>query len=261
MKQTQAKKFQFFFMISILVWAWAVGVRADEVDNKMDNNDSGDFIHERTYVGGLATYTGIDNGGDFTGLNTMTYGSAAPYEIELIPTISQNVGFAVLLGRREGAWAAEISYWNSNHSATFNNGGITYQGTATYQSINLDFKHYFFTQFPTQPFISVGLSLPWLVVQNGSIYGSVPPPSTGDGLSDATYTGIGFNLGAGLEIYMGQNFSIVGSITERWAGYGDVLGYNRVHEVPQLNGTDITLQASGLNFGLGATIAFADPLF
>jgi hypothetical protein len=257
MKQTQSKQFQFFFMISILVWAWAAGVRADDEDN-------GDFIPERTYIGGLATYGGIDNGGDFTGQNTMTYGSSAPYEIELIPTISQNVGFAVLLGRREGAWAAEISYWNSNHSASYNNGGITYQGTATYQSINLDFKHYFFTQFPTQPFISVGLSLPWLVVQNGSLYGpyaSPPYPPNTYSSSDATYTGIGFNLGAGLEIYMGKSFSIVGSITERWAGYGDVLGYNRVHETPQLNGNDITLQASGLNFGVGATVAFADPIF
>jgi hypothetical protein len=256
MKLTQSKQVQFFLMVSILVWAGAAGVRAEDEDN-------GDFIHERTYIGGFATYAGIDNGGDFNGTLAGTYGSAAPFEADLIPTISQNVGFAVLLGRREGPWAAEVSYWNSNHSATFNNGNITYQGTATYQSINLDFKRYIFTQFPTQPFISMGISFPWLVVNDGSLYGPLPAPYPANSFfqSNATYTGIGFNLGAGLEIYLGQNFSIVGSLTERWAGYGDILGYNRVHEVPQINGTDVTLQSSGLNFEVGGTFAFADPIF
>ena len=244
MKPTQSKNFQFFLVISIMVWAWAAGVRAEETDN-------GDFVQERTYVGGFGTYTAIDKAGDFTGTEAFTF-VGSPSDTNLIPSLSQNVGFAVMLGRREGPWAVEVSYWRSDHTASVTFGGTNFQDTATYHSINIDFKRYLFTQFPTQPFFSVGLSLPWIVVHNGSSIGS-PPTEIGDD----TLSGIGFNLGAGLEIYLGQNFSLIGSATERWAGYGDILGVNRTDETPQTpNGNDETLQASGLNFAVGATFGF-----
>src|SRR5580692_6431722 len=126
-----------------------------------------DYLHSRTYVGVVATSVSVGTGGEFSGLNYSRIDAPA-YEVDLIPAISQNFGYGVLIGHREEAWAGELSFWQSNHNATFGPGTINsslgsvdltqkYQGLATYNSVNVDFKRYFFTEQQLQPFLGLGV--------------------------------------------------------------------------------------------------------
>ncbi|HJT24146.1 MAG TPA: hypothetical protein VJ873_06190, partial [bacterium] len=186
------------------VWA------ADEED--LDTTNFGvkktDFIKQRSYIGVVGVSADIDQWGDFNGRNFFTFNGAstvASSETDIIPSITRQFGWGVLLGHRDGSWAGEISFWRSDHTATFVAAGpTTITNPASLQAINIDFKRYFFTQFPTQPFVSLGVSFPWLWVQNGSYLGT----ST----NDETISGIGLNLGAGMELYLDNGFSIVGGL-------------------------------------------------
>src|SRR5580658_9308540 len=80
-----------------------------------------DYLHSRTYVGVVATSVSVGTGGEFSGLNYSRIDAPA-YEVDLIPAISQNFGYGVLIGHREEAWAGELSFWQSNHDATFGPG-------------------------------------------------------------------------------------------------------------------------------------------
>jgi hypothetical protein len=212
-----------------------------------------DFIKSRTYIGGFASLTNIDSGGDFNG--GWGFSTASGDEIDLIPTIDRNFGFGVLAGHREGAYAAEVSYWRTDHNATWGPNmffATTSYGTASFQSLNVDFKRYLFTQLATQPYFSLGLSFPWLVTHQASAW------NTGSGyvFSDSTIAGIGFNFGVGLEIYLGSNYSIFGNIVQRWAGYNQINGALKQPFTTQFNGQDVNLEGDGINFSVGATFGF-----
>ncbi|HEY5037703.1 MAG TPA: hypothetical protein VIJ93_01370 [bacterium] len=213
---------------------------------------SDDFIKYRTYVGGFGLYTGIDSTNHVNGFNGNVFitSVASPKEIDLLPSISQNFGFGGLVGQREGPYALEVSYWRSSHNASWTDNITTYSGTASYQSLNVDFKRYLFTQVPTQPFFELGVSFPWLVFKDAS--------SDQSGfIGDFSLSGVGINLGVGMEIYLGNGFSIMGSALQRWSGYTDMVGVQQQHTNFQLDGyKNLNVEGNGLNFLVGATMGF-----
>jgi hypothetical protein len=219
-----------------------------------------DLIKSRTYLGCFGTSSTVDGGGNeelsFNGLSGIVNRPGDPLELTLVPTVSRNFGFGVLVGHREGAYAAEVSYWRSCHDSTWAGimppiPPITFYGTSLYQSFNLDLKRYLFTQFPTQPFINLGISFPWLIFQKASCDES---GRTGD----ASYGGVGCNLGAGLEIYLGDHFSIMGAAIQRFTGFNSVSGiYQQQGQAIQWqNYSNLTIEGDGFNFMLGATVGF-----
>ena len=234
-----------------------------------------DFIKSRTYIGGIGISSTIDQWGDFTGVNafsslpvtTVSIGGAGSVtnvsnpEVNFIPTINRNYGFGAMVGHREGPWAAEISYWRSDHTANFyyisSSGPATFTTPARLEALNLDFKRYFFTQYPAQPFVSVGFSFPWLWVRQGS---SIYDPSftTVQGSNDETISGIGFNVGAGLEIYIGNGFSLIGGAYETWTSYDQINGASKIPLNTLYwdnNPADISsIGGNGLNLYVGTTI-------
>lgn len=228
-----------------------------------------DFIKSRTYIGGIGISSTIDQWGDFNGVNRFTSASATTVsggvsyvsdtEVDLIPTIQRNFGFGALVGHREGPWAVEVSYWRSDHTATFYfSGPATFTTPARLETINLDFKRYFFTLLPTQPFISFGFSFPWLWVRQGS-YLFDPSVTTQLGSNDETISGIGFNVGTGLEIYLGDGFSLIGGAYETWTSFDQINGVSKI-PLTQLyfdnNPSNIgSLAGNGLNLYVGTTIA------
>ncbi len=195
-----------------------------------------DYLHSRTYVGLVATSVSVNTNGEFSGLNYSRI-DYPYYEVDLIPAISQNFGYGVLIGHREEAWAGELSFWQSNHNATFGPGTITspsggsvdltqqYKQTATYNSVNIDFKRYFFTEQQLQPFLNLGVSFPWIVVNDAAIdgYGNI---------GNLTLAGLGLNLGIGAEYYLTPNLSLVAGAYERWASFDEFRGsqpqYNQI---------------------------------
>lgn len=218
------------------------------------DDDTADYIKSRTYVGGLGIYTNIDGGGFFNGASAFQFNGNV--EVDLIPAIDRNFGFGVLVGHREGPYAGEVSFWRTDHNGTWGPFPPVFptvaNGVVCYQSFNIDFKRYLFTHLPSQPFFSVGVSFPWLVARQAS-----GENSTGAyRFADMSISGVGVNLAAGMEFYVGNDYSFVGGVQHRWAGFSQITGALKQNFTTQLNGADINLDGNGLNFFAGATIGF-----
>lgn len=186
------------------------------------------------YVGVTVPYNTI--GGDFDGETALI----APGEVILVPKVESNYGWGILIGGRGPSSAIELSYLRSTHDVTW----LGAKGEADYNMVNLDFKGFFLADKPTQPYLLLGLCFPWLVVKDASadVYGDV---------GDATFKGIGLNLGGGLAYYLHPKVSISGGVIYRWISYGSAEG---------VSGTDRDMEdrlgGSGLNFNVMTTFTF-----
>jgi hypothetical protein len=235
---------------ALLLLFTPIGLRADESD------DINQFIYGRTYFGVVGT--SISQSG--TGFGTATLINQQQYEITLAPSIAQNYGWGAYIGRREGFYAAEVSFWQSVHQASWNgnypvNGqgstpfGKTLESSATLNSINIDFKRYFLTDLSLQPFLALGVNIPWLVVDNASENTSA--------FGNAVFEGIGFDLGAGAEFYFDSTFSIVGGFYQKWSGFGQYKGVNNVDEqIQNAVGSPSSFTTNGFDFYIGTTVGF-----
>jgi hypothetical protein len=242
-----------------------------QVFAQYDDLGSPDFIKSRTYIGVMGISSTIDQWGDFgngpgsTYLEQVTSGGATEVEADFVPSIERNFGFGVLIGHREGPWACEVSFYRSDHTSTYvesiNNSfsPVTVTTPASLQSIDINFKRYFFTQLPTQPFINIGFSFPWLWVRQASY---VAPPTLDSYYwrDDETYSGIGFDLGAGLEIYMDNDFSLLGGVFQRWGGFQQVNGGfktpGQIHFDSNFSDPPGSMEGDGLTLYVGTTFGF-----
>lgn len=237
------------------VWGFSLCAGALLADNPND------YIHTRTYVGVIGTSVSVSNSGLFSGEN---YGRAdfPAYEVYLLPSLQQNFGYGFLLGHREDAYAVELSYWASNHTALFgpatlnfpqnpppSTGISQYEGSATYQSINVDFKRYFFTEQNIQPFVNFGVGFPWINIANADMdaYGDV---------NSVTLAGLAFDFGLGLDYYLDPHFALQFTVIQRFASFSQFSGvtqqYNVVNQSPGATSQD----GSGLLFSLGTSVGF-----
>ena len=202
----------------------------------------------------MGTSVSISKDGEFTGSHYSRVDD--PYEMTVIPSLDQNFGFGGLFGHREEAYALEISYWQSNHLASFGPATLsgpwgtqyfsgTAQEIAVYHSVNVDFKRYFLTELQLQPFASLGVCFPWIDIPNASAN------STTGGFGNATVAGLGLDLGIGAEYYLTPNISFTAGAYERWASFDQFKGlagqYGQIGNSPSDDG-------SGLTFAVGATI-------
>lgn len=223
------------------------------------DQNPGDYLHTRTYIGLVGTSISVNNTGEFTG---QTYSrSNTPYEVILIPSIAQNFGFGLLAGHREEAYAMELSYQQSNHTASFGPASLgsvsgssssfssAVQDSAVYYAVNVDFKRYFLTELQLQPFIDVGVSFPWIVVSNAAEDGS-------GNVGSATFAGLGMNLGIGAEYYLTPNISFVGGVHQRWASFDQFKGFASQFANLAQYGSNTSNEGSGLNFTVGTTLGF-----
>lgn len=224
-----------------------------------DEENPGDYLHSRTYIGVEGTSVSVDNSGLLTGLNYSRVDN--PYEIDILPALDQNFGFGLLVGHREEAWAVEVSYWQSNHNATFgpgvvnseSGGSVTFtqqfQDTAVYNSINVDFKRYFLTELQIQPFVDLGVSFPWLVVNNAAAdaYGDI---------SSLTLAGLGLNLGVGAEYYFAPEISVFAGGYRRWTSFDEFKGLQTQYNQLAQYGTQTSDAANGWAFAIGTTLGF-----
>src|ERR1700679_4075718 len=131
-------------LLSILCFGATFKAWADDEVETYDMPESHDFIQHRTYVGFFGTSADIDNNNDFNGYIgfltapvSLSTGGFALQELEYVPTINRNFGFAGMVGHREGPWAIELSYWYSNHTASvYTAGPTTFTTSAIYTTIN-----------------------------------------------------------------------------------------------------------------------------
>jgi hypothetical protein len=228
------------------------------------DGNPGDYLHSRTYVGVVGTSISVSNTGLFSGQN---YSAANPpsnlpaYDLGIIPSLSQAFGWGIYAGHREEAYALEVSFWQSNHNATFGPGVISssygspttltgsYAGTAIYNSINVDFKRYFLTDLQLQPFLDLGVSFPWITINDADIdiHGNPWP---------LTLEGVGLNLGIGVEYYITPNFSLIAGAYQRWVSFSQYQGSQQQANPLSLYETNSSEDGSGLNFTIGTSVGF-----
>jgi hypothetical protein len=279
----------FATLLTILCLGASFNAWADDDDiETYGMPQSHDFIQHRTYIGFFGTSADIDNNNDFSGYEgfltfpvSLTGGGFSNVELDYIPTINRNFGFGGLVGHREGPWAVELSYWYSNHTASVYStdalgNPITFTTSGVYTTINIDIKRYFFTTFPIQPFIDLGFNFAYLSSHNTSELFSY---DSADGLfdeyvwsGDQTDTGYGLNLGIGGELYLGDGFSMVGGVVQRFTTFQQINGVTKSNltpdpgDLPLPGGTNSTtnsispglnqgsLEGNGLNIYLGMTV-------
>jgi hypothetical protein len=148
---------------------------------------TGGFARESVYVGVAGMF-------DFT-LDGVTFDGSTYYEAEttgelfILPKLDKQNLVRYLVGFRARPFALEFSYDRTRHDATF----LDLKGDAVVQAVNVDAKFFWLTDGRVQPHGVVGMSFPWLTVEDGSLL----EPDQGD----ATFRGEGLNLEAGVTVF------------------------------------------------------------
>lgn len=147
---------------------------------------------EGIYFGLMADRTAI--GGDFKG----TSGLVSPNDVILLPEIEQGLGLGFILGMKIGpSLGFEISYLSSDRDAVWRSIPFNVE----YSVLNLDILYYLKSGIPVEVYGILGMAVPDILVKRGSV-------GNNSQIGDVTYSGIGFNFGAGLDYYLNKNFSL-----------------------------------------------------
>lgn len=86
-------------------------------------------------------------------------------DIILVPEIENGYGWGLVFGNKTGNGATEIAYMRSEHDVTW----LGFKGDATLQHVDINWKRYFRTEKPVQPYLQFGwLPCSWLVVKDAS---------------------------------------------------------------------------------------------
>ena len=125
---------------------------------------------------------------------------------------------------------------------------------AVYNSIEINGKSFLLKKFPLQPYISLGISVPWLTVRDGSEFEGAR--------MNASYIGIGVQAGAGFVVDITRHIFVSGGGGARVLGYYYASGEGKGRDITELrNGYDGPawknwLRSSTLEvaFGLGIVL-------
>ena len=187
------------------------------------------------YAGLGAAYNTIN--GDFDG-NAGLQGSS---DIIILPDISNAFGFDLFAGYGVGdRWAIELDLMNSEHDGTW--GGMN--GTINYTSFSVNWKYSFDVTGTAQPYVLFGLSSNVLIIKQGA-----EDTATGQ-VGDATLSGTGLNIGAGVDTYLSPRVSLSVGTVYRYVEYTHAEGVNNSGTID--NGID----GSGLSFLLTTAFHF-----
>ncbi len=221
MRSILSKKVGFWTVVLLSTLSISTGVLAQDTS----------YVKEGVYVGFNLTFNTIS--GDFDGNSLL----ASATEIILIPKVESSVGFGALVGMRFKKGALELSYQKSEHDATW----LGTKGTVAYNAIDIDFKIYPSVESQMQPYLLLGMGIPWLVVHDGA--------ATFAAVGDATLRGLGFNIGGGISYYLQPTICVNGGVIYRWISYSTATGVSGVSNTIQdgLGGSGLTLKA-GVTF-------------
>jgi len=180
--------------------------------------------------------------GDLSGDLTLWHFDKAFFIPKMENTFGLSLGFGY---RREGGlW--EFAVVRASPSILLDGRS----GRASYYDLEINGWGFPWKDAAVQPYYLLGLCFPWLVVQDGS--------RLEHAVNDATYTGLGLNLGAGLLINLGQSLFLSGGIKYRYVGFFYVNGGGKGRDI-----TDLTVGHGGPQWGkwlrapsLGVTFHF-----
>ncbi|MFT5050601.1 MAG: hypothetical protein ACI8QZ_002003 [Chlamydiales bacterium] len=161
------------------------------------------------YVAGLLLRAKIGDE-DFDGMGVISGGGSS----EIMPTADDGTGTGWAIGIRRDNRSMEFNYTSADHEgAHVSRSGVVDSTSDTY---NLDFRFHFNAQKRFQPHVLLGIGVGCLTVHGGSI---------GLGRQEnATYTGLGANLGVGASYYATDALSVAFDLGYRLQSYASVDG-------------------------------------
>jgi outer membrane protein W len=187
------------------------------------------------YMGIGAAYNTIH--GDFNGAG----GLVGTTEIIILPAIDNALGIDLHAGYGiTDAWAVELDIIASDHSGNWQ--GL--KGDVYFTSFSINGKYNFQSSTKIQPYLMFGLSGNTLVINDGAtgLY-------TG-AVGDATLSGSGVNLGAGIENYIAEHLSLSLGLLYR------VVEYDQAEGVGASGTIDNAVDGSGFSLLLTTTYHF-----
>ena len=158
-------------------------------------------------------------GGDLDGKLVLWHFEKAFFSPRLDPATGLGVGFGV----KHAGWLWEMGYVQSRHGADLPDRTTR----AAYHSLEMNGKSFLFPELFFHPYISLGISVPWLTVRDGSEFRGVR--------TDASYIGIGLNLGAGLLADISRRVFISGGAGWRVLGYYYASGEGKGRDITELH--------------------------
>lgn len=164
---------------------------------------------EGFFLGAGTAYNSIK--GEFDG----TGGLKNDTEVIILPSVDNAFGIDFCGGYGiNDRWAVELNLMSSGHNGTWQ--GLT--GKVSFTSFSINGKYTFSSSGAAQPYVLFGISNNRLLIKKGA---SVI--ATGE-VDDAELTGIGFNLGTGVDVYVSPHVSLNPGIMLRYVEYTSAAG-------------------------------------
>lgn len=138
------------------------------------------------------------------------------------PRLESAPGLGIGIGVKHAGWLWELGYVRSSHTAELPDR----MSRAVYHSLEINGKSFLLKKFPLQPYVSLGISVPWLTVSDGSEFRGV---RTG-----ASYIGIGVQAGAGFLADITRLFFVSGGVGWRVLGYFYTSGEGKGRDITEL---------------------------
>ena len=187
------------------------------------------------YTGFGVVYNTI--AGDFNGAGVLRNDT----DVIIVPDINDALGIDLRGGYGfTDAWAIELNLMISEHNGTWSN----FKGDVNFVSFSINGKYSFPSSSMTRPYLLFGISGNSLFIQDGA-----EDTVTGE-IADATLSGPGINLGAGIDQYLSPNVSLSLGAMYRYVDYVDAEGVNQSGTI------DDELDGSGFSFLLTTAYHF-----
>ncbi len=181
--------------------------------------------------------------GDFSGDMYLNVPSTGEYL--MVPKIEDNFGFGATagytqIGVNNLGYALEMSFYRTKHDYEW----LIYNGKATYSMFNFDAKA-IYSFLPIEPYLLLGLTVPWLNVEAGAgLDNNLTPVNP----ADARFSGVGLNIGCGIDLFLTPNISFGGRVLYKWVSFTRVRGYSGDIKIED------GIQGGGLHFGGAVSI-------
>ena len=164
-----------------------------------------------------------------------------------IPRLQERISLALGMGYIHASWMWELSYLRSNLTASLEAGDTP----ALFQAIQITGRTFLLRESPVKPFISLGISIPWLRIDNGAeLHGQ---------RLKASYIGMEAVIGAGLAVRIGPAVFLHGGAAWRLGGFFYASGEGAGRDITNLTvgqggprwGRWLRSSSLGLTSGLG----------
>lgn len=182
-------------------------------------------------------------GSDFDGESILTTST----QVFAVPEIDKNFGYAFILGMTSTFVGMELGYIKSTHNGNWAGASADIENKMYVLDFLINGKPLMLLNNPARPIMRAGLYLANLIVHDGA--GTATP--TGTEISDASFTGLGFNLGGGVAYYLNRRLFLDVEVIYRLLSYASVKakGFDRVTIKDGLKGSSL-----GFTIGLAFTL-------